>query len=92
MLLLLLFEMNGHKNVQKESFIDITCGHIRNLRKLNYIRVRALIVAWNRGIDLLKLNVDQVSKENHTNIISFLKKYNQLIKWDYFILKNGNPF
>lgn len=82
MLLLLLFEMNGHKNVQKESFIDITCGHIRNLRKLNYIRVRVLIVAWNRGIDLLKLNVDQVSKENHTNIISFLKKYNQLIKWD----------
>lgn len=73
MLLLFLFEMNGHKNVQKESFIDITCGHIRNLRKLNYIRAGELRVAWNRGIDLLKLNVDQVSKENPAKIISFLK-------------------
>lgn len=73
MLLLFLFEMNGHKKVQKESFIDITCGHIRNLRKLNYIRVRTLIVAWNRGIDLLKLNTDQVSKENQAKITSFLK-------------------
>lgn len=65
--------MNGHKNVQKESFIDITCDHIRNLKNLNYIRVRTLIVAWNWGIDLLKLNVDQVSKEIHAKIISFLK-------------------
>lgn len=73
MLLLFLFEMNGHKNVQTESFIDITHGHIRNPRKLNYIRVRALTVAWNRGIDLLKLNVDQVSKATHAKIISFLK-------------------
>lgn len=72
MLLLFLFEMNGHKNVQKESFIDLTCGHIRNL-KLNYIRERTLIVAWNTGIHLLKMNVDQISKENHVKIISFLK-------------------
>lgn len=73
MLLLFLFEMNGHKNVQKESFIDITCGHIRNLWKLNYIRVGALIVAWKKAIDLLKLNVDQVPKENHDKIISISK-------------------
>lgn len=45
MLVVFLFEMNGHKNVQKESFIDITCGHIRNRKTLNYIRVRTLILA-----------------------------------------------
>lgn len=72
MLLLFLFEMNGHKNVQKESFTDITCGHIRNL-KLNYIRVRTLIAARNTGIDLWKMNVDQISKENYVKIIAFLK-------------------
>jgi len=45
MLLLFLFEMNGHKNVQRQSFIGITCGHIRTLKKLNYIRVRTVILA-----------------------------------------------
>lgn len=85
MLLLFPFEMNRHKNVQKESFIDITYRHIRNL-KLNYISIRALIVAWNRSIDwsVETENGPSIKRKSCPNPFLF-EKHNQLTKKEYYL-------